>query len=126
MLKKLENLSLANNAKWPAENRIHFQLIDLSSALVLKAGIGTQEKFFVFGSPEKVDPFRPDQHWQQVGEEELDMNGIAPFSSLEIHTLRSGPSGNPRFLAQIGYSGCAGSSSLLYDARNGTPKDAAS
>jgi len=123
MLKKLEGLSREINAGWSDEDRLHFELLDFSSALVLKASIGTQAKFFVFGFPEKVDTFRPHELWEQIGEEELDLNGIAPRSLLEIHPLHGGPSGNPRFLAQITYFGCTGSSSLLYDAREWNPKE---
>ena len=123
ILRKLEGSSREINAKWPNENRFHFQLLDLSSALVLKAGIGSHEGFFVFGLPSKVDSFRPDQFWELVGEQELPMDGIPSFSSLEIHLLHSGPSGNPRFLAQIKYSGCAGSSGLFYDAREWNPRE---
>jgi len=123
MLKKLEGLSREINAGWSDEDRLHFELLDFSSALVLKASIGTQAKFFVFGFPEKVDTFSPHELWEQVGEEELDLNGIAPRSLLEIHPLHRGPSGNPRFLAKITYFGCAGSLSLLYDAREWNPKE---
>jgi hypothetical protein len=123
LLRKLEGSSRKINAKWPDTNRFHFQLLDLSSALVLKVGIGTQVEFFVFGFPAKADPFRPGERWKSVGEEQLPINGTPSFSSVEIHQLHSGPSGNSRFLAQIEYSGCAGSLGLLYDAREWNPKD---
>lgn len=123
ILRKFERLSQEINTKWEAQDRFHFQLLDLSSAFVLKVSIGSQEKFFVFGSPAEADPYRQNQLWQLVGEEELPIDGIPSFSSVEIHLLHFGPSGNPRFLAVIKYSGCAGSSGLLYDAREWNPKE---
>jgi hypothetical protein len=120
-LKKIEGISSQFNAKWPQENRFHFQLIDVAPALVLKVGIGTHEQFFVIGIPEMDGFGKANRLWRVVGEEDLELEHTVPRSWLDVYPLHRGPSGHTRFLVAIGYTGCAGSSGVLYDAREWNP-----
>jgi hypothetical protein len=120
-LKKIEEVSSEFNAAWPKESRFHFQLLDVAPALVLKAGIGTHEKFFVIGFPEKDGFGKPNRLWRVVDEDDSELDHPAPRSWMDVYPLHRGPSGHARFLAAIGYTGCAGSSGILYDAREWDP-----
>lgn len=120
-LKKIERLSDEINAGWPQESRFHFQILDIAPALVLKIGIRAQEMFFLLGIPEKDGFGKPNREWRVVGRDDLELDHPAPRNWIEISPLRRGPSGKARFLASIGYTGCAGSSGVLYDAREWDP-----
>lgn len=45
-----------------------------------------------------------------------------PQSRLDLYPLHRGPSENARFLARFGLSGCAGSTGVVYEAREWDPK----
>src|ERR1700691_375415 len=53
-LKRLEDESAQINIGWPEENRFHFELLDIAPALVIKMGVRSHERFFVFGIFEGV------------------------------------------------------------------------
>jgi hypothetical protein len=120
-LKKLEQLSAEINANWPEENRFHFQILDLPPALVLKTTMRSHARFFVFGVPEEISG-QPNRLWQRVGSDDESFEHESPNSRLEIYPLHRGPSGNARFLAGFDYTGCAGSSGVVYDAREWNPR----
>jgi hypothetical protein len=122
-LDKIKAQSGSINATWPEESRFHYELLSIPPALVLKVGIGTHERYFVFGVPAKDDTGKPNQRWQRVGEDELELDRPVPRNWINIYPLYRGPSGMVRFLASIGFTGCAGSSGLLYDAREWDPND---
>lgn len=113
-LRRLDRVSAEINVGWPDENRFHFQIFDVPPALVLKMTIRTHARFFVFGFPTSVSE-KPNRLWQQVGADEETFEHESPRSWLDIYPLHRGPSGNARFLAMFGYTGCAGSSGLVYD-----------
>jgi len=119
-LKKLEQMSAEINAPWPDENRFHFQILDLSPAVVVKVSLRTHGTFFVFGMPEK-DSGKPNRAWHEVGSDEFTEHNV-PQTRLDLYPLHRGPSGNARFLAKFIYSGCAGSIGVAYDAREWDPK----
>jgi len=121
-LKKLERMSAEINAAWPDENRLHFQILDVPPLLVLKMTIRTHARFFVFGIPEESSG-KPNLLWQEVGSDEESFEHDSPRSWLDLYPLHRGRSGNARFLAKFGYTGCAGSSGVMYDAREWSPKD---
>jgi hypothetical protein len=120
-LKRIEELSNELNAAWPKESRFHYQLLDVAPALVLKVGIGTHEKFFVIGFPEKDSFGKPNRLWRVVGEDHSELDHPAPQSWMDVYPLHRGHSGRARFLVAIGGSGCAGSIGILYDAREWDP-----
>jgi hypothetical protein len=121
VLEKIEQSSAQLNASWPKESRFHFQILDNTPALVLKAGIGTHERYFVFGIPEMNGSGKANRLWQQVGEDSLEIEGRAARDWIELYPLHRGPSRRARFLAAVGYTGCAGSSGVLYDAQEWNP-----
>jgi hypothetical protein len=120
-MKKLGQLSAEINANWPDEDRFHFQILDLPPALVLKITIHSHARFFVFGVPEETSG-QPNRLWQRVGSDDESSEHEAPRSWIEIYPLHRGAAGNARFLAEFGYTGCAGSSGVVYDAREWNPK----
>ena len=120
-LKKMERISSAINAAWPEENRFHFQVIDVSPALVVKMTLRTHAKFFVFGIP-KEDYGKPNRLWKRVGSDEGSLLDDPFPSPLDIYVLHRGPSKNARFLAVSIRSGCAGSIGGAYDAREWNPE----
>jgi hypothetical protein len=122
-LDDIKTQSAKKNAAWPEENRFHYELLSIPPAVVLKVGIGTHESYFAFGIPTKDDAGSPNRQWQKIGEDNLELNNPAPRVWIGLYPLHRGPSGHPRFLAAIGFTGCAGSSGLLYDAREWDPND---
>jgi hypothetical protein len=121
-LKKLERLSAEIDSAWPEENRFHFQVLDLTPALVVKMTIRTHDSFFVFGIPEE-SPGKPNRLWQEVGSDG-DFAGEGWFGNqLDLYPLHRGPSGNARFLVVFNNSGCAGNAiGIAYEAREWDPK----
>jgi hypothetical protein len=120
-LKKLERMSAETNAAWPEENRFHFQILDLSPALVVKMTVRTHGRFFVFGIPEE-DSGKPNRLWRRVGSDDEPVEHDVPQSKLDLYPLHRGTSGNARFFAKFILSGCAGSIGVAYDAREWNPR----
>lgn len=114
-------MSAEINAAWPEGNRFHFQILDLSPALIVKMTVRAHERFFVFGMPEE-ESGKPNRLWQRVGSDDEDVEPEVPQSQLDLYTLHRGPSGNARFLAKFVHSGCAGSIGVAYDAREWNPQ----
>ncbi len=115
-LTRVEQMSAETNAKWPAENRFHFEVLDLAPILVVKMGLGSIETFYTFAIHEK-DSFEPFRIWHQEGSDELAYEDKEPmWSRIELFPLPTGPSGDARFLAHADFSGCAGSSGVEYEA----------
>lgn len=121
-LEKLERQSAEINASWPDENRLHYKLLDLPPILVLKLTFRTHARFVVFAIPPGSSK-TPNRLWQQVGSDDVSFEHESPRSWLDLHPLHRGPSGNARFLASFGYTGCAGSLGVVYDVREWAPKD---
>jgi hypothetical protein len=121
-LNRLKDESARINTEWPEENRFHFELLDLAPILVVKMGIRSHEKFFVFGSFEGI-PGKANATWSDIGsdEEGLVYPEVAR-SRLSLFPLHRGPSGNARFLAVFRHFGCAGSIGVAYDAREWNPE----
>ena len=121
-LKRLEDESARINAGWPEENRFHFELLEVAPALVVKMGVRSHERFFVFGIFEGATG-KAHAMWSEIGSDE---EGLAypevARSYLSLFPLHRGPSGNARFLAKFGLVGCAGSIGVAYDAREWNPK----
>jgi hypothetical protein len=117
-LKNLERMSAEINSAWPQENRFHFEIVDLSPALGVKMTIRNHATVFVLGAPQEDSGSRL---WRDLGSggDEYD----APQSFMDLRPLHRGPSGNPRLLAKIIYSGCAGSLGVEYDAWQWSPKN---
>jgi hypothetical protein len=122
VLKSLESQSAEINAGWPEENRLHYKLLDLPPILILKLTFRTHARFVVFAIP-PGPPKKPNRLWQQVGSDDVSYEHESPRSWLDIYSLQRGPSGNARFLASLGYSGCAGSFGVVYDVREWNPTD---
>ncbi len=121
-LKRLEDESARINTGWPEENRFRFEVLDIAPALVVRMGVRSHERFFVFGIPEGL---RGKAHalWSEIGS---DKEGLADLevarSTLSLFALHRGPAGNARFLARFGHVGCAGSTGVAYDAREWNPE----
>jgi len=121
-LKKLEQTSAEINVAWPDVDRFHFQILDVSPALVLKVTFRTRARFFVLGVPEGRQ-WNPNRLWRQVGYDEESIEHEAVAVSIVLYPLHRGPSGNARFLAGFDYVGCAGNSmGVAYDVREWNPK----
>lgn len=120
-LKKLEQDSVEVNAAWPEENRFHFQILDLGQILVVKMTIRVRAAFFTFGVPEE-DSGKPNRLWRQVGWMDESEERDVPRILLDLFPLRRGPSGKARFLAKFHLVGCAGSTGVVYDAREWNPQ----
>lgn len=121
VLQKIEQLSTELNASWPKESRFRFQILDIAPALVIRAGIGTHEEYVVFGIPEMDGFGKANRLWREVGEDNLELEHPVPRNWIELYPLHRGPSGHARFLAAIGFTGCAGSSGVLYEAQEWDP-----
>lgn len=122
-LNRIKAESDKTNAIWPVESRFRYELLTIPPALVVKVGIGSHERYFAFGVPAKDDTRKPNRQWARLGEDELELENQVGRVWIDVYPLHRGPSGNPRFFASIGFSGCAGSSGLLYDAREWDPND---
>jgi len=116
-LKRLERMSAEINSAWPGEHRFHFEILDLLPALGVKMTIRTHATVFVLGVPQEDSGSR---NWHDLGSGGDEYN--APQSFMDLRPLHRGPSGNPRLLAKIIYSGCAGSLGVEYDAWEWSPK----
>jgi hypothetical protein len=88
--------------------------------LVVKMGIRQDERFFAFGIP--ADSAKSDHAWQQIGWNDESSQFSVPPSRVDLYPLHRGPSGHARFLANMIYSGCAGSIGVGYDAREWDPE----
>lgn len=121
VLKRLERMSAEVNASWPEESRFHLQVLNLSTALVVKMTVRIQATFFVLGIPKEVAG-KPNRLWHNVGTDDVSLEHEVPISYLDLYPLHGGPSGNARFLAKFALSGCAGSTGVTYDAREWDPK----
>jgi hypothetical protein len=120
-LKKLEDDSAEVNAEWPEESRFHFQILDLDPILVVKMTIRMHGAFFAFGVPEE-DSGKPNRLWHQVGWMDESDERDVPRTLLDLYPLHRGPSGKARFLAKFHLVGCAGSTGVVYDAREWNPQ----
>ncbi len=118
-LGSLERDGAAIDAQWPEESRLHFSILDLSPILVVKLTFREHASVAVFG----LEPKGKDGKWQQIGWDAIADEHPSPSSSVDLYPLRRGPAGEARFLAVYGYSGCAGSSGQLYEARQWRGKD---
>lgn len=115
-LMKVEAMSAEANTKWPAENRFHFQVLDVAPVLVVKMSLGTIETFYIFAIHEK-DSFEPFRKWHEAGTDELAYGDKEPMRSwMDVFPLQRGPSGRARFLAHASFTGCAGSLGVEYEA----------
>jgi hypothetical protein len=119
-MKQLEQLSAGINARWPEENRLHFQVLDLPPALVVKVSFRVHDRFFVFAVPDEASG-KPNRQWRRVGSDN-DFRQHIPFPpQVDLFPIHRGPSGNARFLARFFYSGCAGSMGISYAAGEWDP-----
>jgi hypothetical protein len=121
-LQRLEQLSAAVNSAWPEDARFHFEVLDLTPAIVVKMSIRTSETYYVFAVP-TGDAGKPNAQWSQYESEE-DVGRNAANTSLDLYPLHRGPSGRPRFLADFTFSGCMGSFGTAYEAREWNPDSA--
>ena len=119
---QLEMTSAEVNAAWPEERRFHFEILDLSPALVVKMTFRTYGTFFVFGQTAN-DSRESNQLWKRVGEDHVSFEHKVPRLDLDLYPLHRGPSGNPRFLSKFIVSGCAGSIGVVYEASEWNPKN---
>jgi hypothetical protein len=121
-LKALEDESARINTGWPEENRFHFELLEIAPALVVKMGVRSHERFFVFGIFEGATG-KAHAMWDEIGSDEEGLaEPEAARSTLSLFALHRGPSGNARFLAEFGHIGCAGSTGVAFDAREWNPE----
>jgi hypothetical protein len=120
-LKVLENMSAEINATWPEGNRFHFEILDLSPALVVKMTVRMHAEFFVFGIPEE-NAGKPNRLWQMIGSDDNDADQGVAWSQLDLYPLHRGRSSHARFLATFKSGGCAGSYGVAYDAREWNPE----
>jgi len=121
-LKRLKDESIKTNTGWPEENRFHFEVLDVAPALVVKMGVRSHERFFVFGISEGASGKAP-ATWSEIGSDEEGSADLeVPRSYLSLFALHRGPSGAARFLATFGHVGCAGSTGVVYDAREWDPE----
>lgn len=122
ILKMLERESAEVNASWPEENRLHFEVIkDVEPALVLTMSFRTQARYVAFGVPETESAGKPNHQWQEIGEDDQAYQRPFPRLWMSLYPLHRGPAGNPRFLAAVNASGCAGSYGVTYDVRQWDP-----
>jgi hypothetical protein len=119
-LQAVERQSVTINASWPNDARLHFELLDTQPALVLKLTFQSHARFFVFAVPREYDN-KPNRLWREVGSDDLSLADPVPRSWLNLYPLHRGPTGNARFLAAFGYTGCAGSSAVLYEVSEWDP-----
>jgi hypothetical protein len=119
-LKKLEAVSAEINAAWPDDSRFHFQILDVSPALVVKMTIRTDARYFVLAVPDEDVSGKGKQPWQEVGSDDVSREDPAR-ALIDLYAIHRGPSGRARFLAKIDYFGCAGSIGVVYDAREWNP-----
>jgi hypothetical protein len=119
----LERMQRGSNkllAQWPANNRFGFQVLDLEPILLIQLSLQSHARYFVYAKPATWDGKR-NVSWHQAGADDVTFEHDVPRTWLTIYPLSRGPSGNPRFLASFGVSGCAGSYGTVYDVREWRP-----
>jgi hypothetical protein len=121
LLRTLEAVSAQVNSAWPEESRFHFEVLDLSPALVVKTSIRARQTFFVFGVAEEDGKGIGNARWRLVGSRTDDADRPAPVSLLDLYAIQRGPSGRARFLARFTQTGCAGPFGVSYDVREWEP-----
>jgi hypothetical protein len=111
-LRELEQLSVKYNKSWPDENRFHFEVLDISPAIVVRMSYRAHAVMALFGSYylSKSAATDPGTKWREASF--VDPN--EPASGLELYPLHRGPNGHARFLAKVWRSGCAGSIGEAY------------
>lgn len=118
VLKELEEISSQAEASWPQEDRFHYQLLELKTAVVLKQTIRSRSTFSVFGISERLPEKgrNSDAAWRQIDIDRFRSRERHGFDEkLEIYPLMSGPSGKPRFLSKFEESACLGDGSTSID-----------
>jgi hypothetical protein len=124
---QMEGQSQKINARWPEENRLKIEVLDVSPTIVLKISLQTTQRLYILGVPGYGGDGKPNHQWQQVGadrEDTLDDETFGWRSWINVYPLQRGPSGKARVLASIVSTGCAGSSGLLYEAWEWDPASA--
>ena len=118
-LDRLEQISAAINGAWPEEERFHYEILDLPPTFVVTMSMASSAAYYVFAVPDG-DAGKPNAQWRHF--EPLESLGSnAMRTGIALHPLQRGPSGRPRFLADFGLMGCAGSFGGRYDGREWNP-----
>jgi len=106
-LRDVEQWSAEHNKSWPDEDRFHFKVLELPPAVLIEMSYRSHASLVLFGSINlnKDETREPGTKWREVDF----VDPSSPPSEIALFPLHRGPSGHPRFLAQVWNSGCAGS-----------------
>ncbi len=115
-LEKLEHLSAEINKKWSDERQFHFQILDISPAVLVKMTYRNRATFSFFAST-------PTHTWRVAGASHNHRTmPTGGYESLDLFPLAPGPSHNPRFLARFNDAGCGSGVSVAYYAYAWNPQ----
>jgi hypothetical protein len=110
-LREVEQSSAEINKSWPAEERFHFEVLALPPAIVVRMSYRDTARFVLFGSFGLDNyPADPGTKWREAGFVDPDSR----VSRVDLFPLHRGSSRRPRFLAKVGFWGCAGSVGEAY------------
>jgi hypothetical protein len=113
-LEALGRASARVNAGWPPDARFHGEPLAVPPLIVVKTTFRFQAALSVFvmtAEPREA----PRARWRRLGDPSDDSprDRVNP-SSLDVFSIRRGPSGLARLLVRKEFSGCAGSIGLAY------------
>jgi len=120
-LRDVEQWSAEHNNSWPDEDRFHFKVLELAPAVLIEMSYRGHASLVLFGSfsLNKDETTEPGTRWREV---DFVDPSFRP-SEIALFSLHRGPSGRPRFLAQVWNSGCAGSLGEDYYGYEWNPND---
>jgi hypothetical protein len=122
-LEKLARLSAEINKSWPAENRFHFQVLDLAPALLVKMTYRNRATFSFFAIPQRDFGDKPAGLWRAIGAlDDHRYKAEGGYEWLDLYPLGRGPSNRARFLANFGGAGCGTGVGVSYTAYEWSPK----
>jgi hypothetical protein len=106
-LRDIEQWSVKYNKSWPDEDRFHFKVLELPPAVLIEMSYRSHATLVLFGSfnLNKNETVEPGTKWREVDFADPG----SPPSEIALFPLHRGPTGHPRFMAQVWNSGCAGS-----------------
>lgn len=120
-LRDIEQWSAEHNKIWPDEDRFHFKVLALPPAVLIEMSYRSRASLVLFGSINlnKDETTEAGTRWREVAS----VDPGSPPSKIALFPLHRGPTGHPRFLAQVWNIGCAGSLGEDYYGYEWNPDD---
>jgi hypothetical protein len=115
-LEKLERLSAEINKKWSDERQFHFQVIDVTPAVLVKMTYRNRATFSFYAKT-------PTDSWRTIAaSHDHRTTPTGGYESLDLFALAHGPAHHPRFLARFSDAGCGSGVAVAYYAYEWNPQ----